>query len=119
MLRIVFQNLLINSAHAMNGKGRIHVAVGSMESTCQIAFIDSGPGIPNDIREKIFTPFFTTKSRGSGLGLPTGNGSSKRTTARLRSIVHPPAEPRSSCVYRRALDDTRWFNALANVSCTI
>jgi len=71
MLRIVFQNLLINSAHAMNGKGRIRVAVGSMESTCQIAFIDSGPGIPNDIREKIFTPFFTTKSRGSGLGLPT------------------------------------------------
>ena len=71
MLRIVFQNLLINSAHAMNGKGRIRVAVGSMESTCQIAFIDTGPGIPNEIREKIFTPFFTTKSRGSGLGLPT------------------------------------------------
>ena len=71
MLRIVFQNLLINSAHAMNGKGRIRVAVGSMESSCQIAFIDSGPGIPSEIREKIFTPFFTTKSRGSGLGLPT------------------------------------------------
>jgi two-component system, LuxR family, sensor kinase FixL len=71
MLRIVFQNLLINSAHAMNGKGRIRVAVDSRESTCQIAFIDSGPGIPSEIRDKIFTPFFTTKSRGSGLGLPT------------------------------------------------
>ena len=42
-----------------------------IDSTCQIAFIDGGPGIPADIREKIFTPFFTTKSRGSGLGLPT------------------------------------------------
>jgi PAS domain S-box-containing protein len=71
MLRIVFQNLLINSAHAMHGKGRICVAMGAANSTCQIAFTDSGPGIPAEIREKIFTPFFTTKSRGSGLGLPT------------------------------------------------
>jgi signal transduction histidine kinase len=71
MLRIVFQNLLINSAHAMNGKGRIRVAVETIDASCQIAFIDSGPGIPSDIRDKIFTPFFTTKSRGAGLGLPT------------------------------------------------
>ena len=42
-----------------------------MDTTCQIAFIDAGPGIPAEMREKIFTPFFTTKSRGSGLGLPT------------------------------------------------
>jgi len=71
MLRIVFQNLLINGAHAMQGKGSIHVAVDTLDSTCQIAFLDGGPGIPADIRGKIFTPFFTTKSRGSGLGLPT------------------------------------------------
>lgn len=90
MLRIVFQNLLINGAHAMQGKGSIRVAVDTFESTCQIAFIDSGPGIPADIREKIFTPFFTTKSRGSGLGLLTASASSKHTTARLRSTA-PPA----------------------------
>jgi two-component system sensor kinase FixL len=71
MLRVVFQNLFINSAHAMQGKGRIRVAVEPVDTTCQIAFIDAGPGIPPEIREKIFTPFFTTKSRGSGLGLPT------------------------------------------------
>jgi two-component system sensor histidine kinase PilS (NtrC family) len=71
MLRIVFQNLLINSAHAMHGKGRIRVAVETVDSNCQIAFTDGGPGIPTEVREKIFTPFFTTKSRGSGLGLPT------------------------------------------------
>jgi signal transduction histidine kinase len=71
MLTIVFQNLLINSAHAMKGKGRIRVSVATIDSACQVAFVDSGPGIPSDIREKIFTPFFTTKSRGSGLGLPT------------------------------------------------
>jgi PAS domain S-box-containing protein len=71
LLGIVFQNLLINSAHAMQGKGRIRVAVDTIDKDCQIAFIDGGPGIAADIREKIFTPFFTTKSRGSGLGLPT------------------------------------------------
>jgi two-component system sensor kinase FixL len=71
MMRVVFQNLLINGAHAMQGKGRIRVAVESADSTCQIAFADAGPGIPPDLRDKIFTPFFTTKTRGSGLGLPT------------------------------------------------
>jgi signal transduction histidine kinase len=71
MLKIVFQNLLINGAHAMHGKGRIHVAIDEVNAMCQIAFRDAGPGIPDDVREKVFTPFFTTKSRGSGLGLPT------------------------------------------------
>jgi two-component system sensor kinase FixL len=71
MLRIVFQNLLINGAHAMQGKGRIRVAIETVDDACQIAFRDSGPGIPAEVREKVFTPFFTTKSRGSGLGLPT------------------------------------------------
>jgi two-component system sensor kinase FixL len=71
MLRIVFQNVLINGAHAMKGKGTIRVALDTVESACRIAFIDGGPGIPSDIREKIFAPFFTTKARGSGLGLPT------------------------------------------------
>jgi PAS domain S-box-containing protein len=71
MLKIVFQNLLINGAHAMQGKGRIHVAIDEVNTMCQITFSDAGPGIPIDVREKVFTPFFTTKSRGSGLGLPT------------------------------------------------
>jgi two-component system sensor kinase FixL len=71
MLKIVFQNLLINGAHAMQGKGRIHVAINEVDTMCQVAFSDAGPGIPDDVREKVFTPFFTTKSRGSGLGLPT------------------------------------------------
>src|SRR6185312_14467202 len=71
MLKIVFQNLLINGAHAMQGRGRLRVDVNTIDSSCQIAISDSGPGIPADVREKIFTPFFTTKSRGTGLGLPT------------------------------------------------
>jgi PAS domain S-box-containing protein len=71
MLKIVFQNLLINGAHAMRGRGRIQIDVHAVDAICEIAVKDDGPGIPEDIREKIFTPFFTTKSSGSGLGLPT------------------------------------------------
>ena len=71
MLTIVFQNLLVNSAHAMQGRGTIGVAIATVDSTCQIAFTDSGPGIPQQVRDKIFTAFFTTKSRGTGLGLAT------------------------------------------------
>jgi signal transduction histidine kinase len=71
MLKIVFQNLLVNGAHAMGGHGRIHVQVKNVDASCQIAFADQGPGIPEDVRERMFTPFFTTKAGGTGLGLPT------------------------------------------------
>jgi signal transduction histidine kinase len=71
MLRIVFHNLLVNAAHAMRGEGCVGIAVTSIDAVCQITFTDSGPGIPAELHEKIFVPFFTTKSRGSGLGLPT------------------------------------------------
>ena len=90
LLRIVFQNLLINSAHAMRGKGSIRVAIDTVDTSCQIAFIDRGPGIPPEIREKIFTPFFTTKSRGSGLGLPTARRLIEAHSGQI-AIDCPPA----------------------------
>jgi signal transduction histidine kinase len=71
LLKIVFQNLLINAAQAMQRRGKIRVLVTSSDRMCDLSFIDSGPGIPPDVLEKIFIPFFTTKSRGTGLGLPT------------------------------------------------
>jgi two-component system, LuxR family, sensor kinase FixL len=71
LLKIVFQNLLINGAHAMSGRGELTVRLGESGEGGAVAFADAGPGIPADIREKIFTPFFTTKVRGTGLGLPT------------------------------------------------
>ena len=58
-------------AQAMKGRGRIDVAVAVQDTCCRISVADNGPGIPAEIRDKIFTPFFTTKSQGSGLGLPT------------------------------------------------
>ena len=71
LLKIVFENLLVNGAQAMRGRGTIQVTLVLKHEICEITFSDNGPGIPADVRDKIFTPFFTTKARGSGLGLPT------------------------------------------------
>jgi len=71
LLQIVFGNVLANAAQAMEGRGVARVQVAHVNGVCRIAIHDSGPGIPDDIRQRIFTPFFTTKARGSGLGLPT------------------------------------------------
>ena len=71
LLKLVFINLLVNGGQAMQGRGRLGVSIDVTEMICQVVITDAGPGIPPDIRDKIFTPFFTTKSRGTGLGLPT------------------------------------------------
>jgi two-component system sensor kinase FixL len=71
MLKIVFLNLLINGAQAMAGQGCLRVSIQSSDVACRIEFIDAGPGIAPELRDKVFAPFFTTKARGSGLGLPT------------------------------------------------
>jgi two-component system sensor kinase FixL len=71
LLKIVFHNLLINGAHAMAGRGELRVQLAGHGKLSSVTFTDNGPGIPADIRDKIFTPFFTTKVRGTGLGLPT------------------------------------------------
>jgi two-component system sensor kinase FixL len=71
LLKIVFTNLLINSAQAMKGQGEITVHVTADDVMCHVVVRDAGPGIPPEVRDKLFTPFVTTKSRGTGLGLST------------------------------------------------
>jgi two-component system sensor kinase FixL len=71
LLKLILQNLLLNAVHAVQGAGTIRVSVQASGAMCTIAVADTGPGIPPDVRQKLFTPFFTTKSRGTGLGLST------------------------------------------------
>ncbi len=70
LLKMAFQNLVLNAAQAMNGEGRIAITINSNERHCRIAVRDTGPGIPAPLREKVFEPFFSTKHRATGLGLP-------------------------------------------------
>jgi two-component system sensor kinase FixL len=90
LLKIVFQNLIVNGAQAMRGDGRLSVSVSATDHVCEVRFTDTGPGISPDIRQKVFNPFFTTKARGTGLGLPTA----KRLVEAHRGTIQiecPPA----------------------------
>ena len=67
----VCTNLLQNAVQAIDGKpeGRIDVRLSSSEGQALVAFADNGKGIPEDAQDKIFKPYFTTKTSGTGLGL--------------------------------------------------
>jgi len=72
----VLLNLLSNAAEAMAGKGRIVIKTRHLpateyrrQGTIEIEVTDNGPGIPPEVRQNIFIPFFTTKEGGTGLGL--------------------------------------------------
>jgi two-component system sensor histidine kinase HydH len=69
MLYQAFLNILINAMQAMPAGGRIQVTVGMNNHQLRVVFADEGGGIPEDLLEKIWDPFFTTKDKGSGLGL--------------------------------------------------
>ena len=65
----LFNNLIQNSLQAMDHNGNIKLNLSQEENNIIISFVDSGPGIPIEIQDKIFEPKFTTKTKGKGLGL--------------------------------------------------
>ncbi len=73
-LKIVFINLLLNAADAINDKGDITIVTSATYSDITISITDTGRGIPPEQLRKLFTPFFTTKEKSAGLGLSTAYG---------------------------------------------
>jgi PAS domain S-box-containing protein len=89
-LRLVFTNLLLNAAQAMNERGRITLRSTPIDNGgCVITVEDEGPGIPDDLRQKVFEAFFTTKHRGTGLGLPTARRLIEAHGGRLELLERP------------------------------
>jgi two-component system, NtrC family, nitrogen regulation sensor histidine kinase NtrY len=68
-LRRAFSNLLRNSAEAMGGRGAIDVTVSGDGRGLVVTVADHGPGIPGQLRGRVFEPYVTTKPDGTGLGL--------------------------------------------------
>ncbi len=68
-LKQVFLNLVKNGIEAMAKGGNLSIQSTLFEDKVEIAISDNGPGISEALKEKLFTPFFTTKKQGTGLGL--------------------------------------------------
>lgn len=68
-IKQVFINLLKNAIESMEDGGEAIIQVEELENQIEIKFIDSGCGIPREFLSKLGQPFFTTKDRGTGLGL--------------------------------------------------
>ncbi len=62
-------NVLRNAVEAMPEGGRLGIEVSDVGERVQVSVRDTGPGIPEDFRQRLFEPFATTKPRGTGLGL--------------------------------------------------
>ena len=69
MLYQAFLNILINAFQSLKNNGCIIIRINYDSNNIVINFIDNGEGIPDKILKKIWTPFFTTKDTGTGLGL--------------------------------------------------
>ena len=73
----LFTNLLANAYEAMDGRGRVTVTASTVriiddvdsKEAVVVELVDDGPGMPHEVADRVFNPFFTTKPQGTGLGL--------------------------------------------------
>jgi signal transduction histidine kinase len=105
MKRVVV-NIIKNSFDAMPDGGTLEIRSRETDGVVEIAFSDSGVGMPKEIQEKLWTPLFTTKAKGMGFGLPIckriveAHGGSisvesevgSGTTFRIRLPIRPKSE---------------------------
>ncbi|UYP47286.1 Sensor histidine kinase RcsC [Candidatus Lokiarchaeum ossiferum] len=101
----VFNNLLINANQSMENGGEIHVSIEVVHISddlefplpygpyVQISIKDQGVGVPQNVHQHIFEPYFTTKEKGNGLGLATCYTIIKRHGGYISFKSNPKTEP--------------------------
>jgi two-component system, NtrC family, sensor kinase len=73
-LEQVFLNLVLNAYDAMPDGGELRISARPVRDTAEILFQDTGPGVTEEMRSRIFEPFISTKQGGTGLGLSVSYG---------------------------------------------
>jgi signal transduction histidine kinase len=68
-LNQVWTNLIANAIEAMDGEGRLSIRASRSSDGVEVEIGDNGPGVPLEVQQRIFQPFFTTKRLGAGTGL--------------------------------------------------
>lgn len=66
----LIMNLVLNAAQACKMGGRVDIHISAMDRTAVLEVVDQGAGMTPEVRERAFEPFYTTKAKGTGLGLP-------------------------------------------------
>ncbi len=94
-LNQVWTNIIDNAVDAMGGHGRIRIRALVRGDDLVVEICDDGPGMPPEVRERIFEPFYTTKPPGSGTGL--GLHISYSVVARHGGRIEVRSEPGETC----------------------
>jgi signal transduction histidine kinase len=115
-LKEVLVNLIVNACEAMGDGGRITIAEeeGTMAPLGRVVVVrvtDTGPGIPEAIREKIFEPFYTTKQEGTGLGLSIASRIIEEHNGRL-SVKCRPDKGTTFTITLPCQEDGAWLRSL-------
>src|SRR5688572_5491926 len=89
-LREVFVNLIVNAVDAMPRGGKLSISCRRKDTRLQLQFSDNGMGMPDDVRQKIFEPFFSTKgAHGTGLGLSVSYSIIERHAGSISVVSEP------------------------------
>ena len=105
-IRAALLNLVRNAREALPSGGHVVLRVRTMGETANVEVIDDGAGIPDDVRKRMFEPFYSTKPHGTGLGLAMvqkiveaqkgtvdiESSATDGTTVRLRLPLHSASE---------------------------
>lgn len=90
-LNQVFMNVLSNAIHAMEGEGTLTITTGMENERMYIRIKDTGKGMTEEVKNRIFEPFYTTKEVGHGTGL--GLSISYGIIEKHRGTIHVISEP--------------------------